>query len=129
MDVDMLKTGRELDAQVHELVMGWRLTDKRPPSPQNWAAYPDVWYENIRGHLLNVTGIPHYSSDKGEVWQVLEHLRFLGWHITIIMPEQQPDDVFTRFTVHLARGHEERVTVSHEGIGIAICAAALKAVE
>lgn len=74
MDVDTIEAGPKLDALVAERVMGWHVTDKRPPSPQNWAAYPDVWFETPSGDLMNAAQVPYYSTDIPAAWQVFEKI-------------------------------------------------------
>ena len=80
----------ELNAQIAERVMGWKITDKRPIDINNWRDYPDIWYSLPDGSLENILSSPYYANDIAAAWQVWEHLKgsdFWGEFLDAITPD------------------------------------------
>lgn len=81
MDFESLKPGRELDALVAEKVMGWKRSLTGFWFPPD--LHPNA---NIIGHE-----IPHYSTDTGAAWEVVEkfpHFYLFRWIAGGPMPGQ-----------------------------------------
>jgi hypothetical protein len=98
--IDELVAGRELDARVAEKVMGW---EPRGPHP-------------IHGTPVFATGrndtfAPHFSTDIAAAWQAAEKLKAASW----------------RFRVW--QDYKDALMVDAETAPLAICRAALKALE
>jgi hypothetical protein len=70
-----LMAGRELDAEVARVVMGWT----------------DIVVSDIGafGHPLILKPewariiVPHYSTDIGAAWEIVQRMRALGWSLVI----------------------------------------------
>lgn len=106
-----LLTGRDLDAQIAERLMGWTAIHQDGDwvgglDPTGWTA-----------------GIPYYSSDIAAAWQVIEHLcatRAAHWTLTV-----GPDG--TMASVSIWQGGICAAGAPAATVPLAICRTALKA--
>jgi hypothetical protein len=135
MNIDTLEAGRELDALVAEKVMGWTWPDDRCPicgwSFSDTAAEGCVPGDCSQRPIPTVPeseDYPHYSTDITAAWEVVEkmlgqlpqqdihfqHLEYTGWGVGTCFNKEEG-------------GWDE--WMYGETLPIAICRAALKAVE
>lgn len=111
-----METGRELDAEVAEKVMGWYqrvLASPHPRSQKNW----------YRPGSRHPVVLPGFSTDIAAAWLVVNHLYHSGlWDITIrISP------VSRRWVCSLdAPNRTVSIGSSDNTAPLAICHAALK---
>jgi len=109
---------RELDTDIAEKIMGWgHVLDplrKRTgqPLPLEQTHY---W----------LSGIPEYSTDIRAAWLVVEHLRSQAWLMTLSVN----DDVDEPWDCRFFLKYQRRVMAHGATAEIAICRAALKAVD
>ena len=108
---DEIEAGRELDAQVAEKVMGWRHVRETGP--------PDDLYGQEPGRSGTVYIVPHYSTDIGAAWAVVERLRDIDCDLTI-------ESAGNQWHVSLLVG---AIVGTAQAAPLAICRAALKVVE
>ena len=119
-----LKAGRELDALVAEKVMGrvWAVAPMTAPikvliEPQFKTG---DWQELKGGEIASFGNLPLYSTDIAAAWEVVEKLR--GDRITVGVTAYDRD---VECEIHIGGLH----TVRAETAPLAICRAALKAVD
>lgn len=83
-EINAMPAGRELDAMVAERVMGWERVD---PPPVELARANAAGDEVRRGDWWRppnhpaphaVLGVPPYSTDMNDAWQVVHRMRSLG---------------------------------------------------
>lgn len=115
------RTGRGLDAAVAEKVSGWTgcendgvSTTGRPPA----GAEDHDKFSGIRG----VYHVPHYSRDWAGAGLVIEEMRRKGWAVRV-------NDVGAYGWDVTFNGHGRSVFGNAPEIGVAVCRAALNAVE
>lgn len=112
--VEEIKTGRDLDALVAERVMGW----KRLPDYNYWMTFNDGSFQL---HTLLSKWNP--STDISFAMQVVEKMRFDGYHTTIT--------VFMRLALCRISDWNDAVAEGEADFSVpeAICRAAIKATE
>lgn len=71
MDIDTMKAGREMDALIAEKAMGWKREEYYLCGVETTGLVGP-------GGLRYVDDYPHYSTDIGAAWQVIEKLRVQG---------------------------------------------------
>lgn len=106
-----LEVGRELDMRIAEMVMNWHAPTRRCPH----------WYPKSDDLAMNILGpeVPNYSTDIAAAWEVVEKLH--------------EDFAFTcEYVGHLyvvqLWSNTKKVIASADTVPLAICRAALKAV-
>jgi hypothetical protein len=106
-----LVAGRELDALVAERVMGWVQEEPQPHPVNSFAIY--------------FGGPPPYSTDIAAAWQVVERMREQEYSIAL------DSDTWLKhpYAVHFIGGNSGCVSCTADTAPLAICRAALKAVE
>jgi len=118
-----MKAGRELDALIAEKVMGWEFH-----ANAGWYE-PGMWETNTacRAAPCGVRGW-RPSTRIQDAWQVVEKLMEKGWSCNIIYHD--PGDCLCEFWGGKYGNKHWREIVNHQpSIPLAICLAALKAVE
>lgn len=111
------KAGRELDAEVAERVMGWRVERQRGNSP--WLVKrPDHEWSRIEQHA--------FSTDIAAAWQVVEKMQADGWghkHLTHSQYAESPSVEWT--FMQPGKGIRSIVKAEAMTAPLAICLAAL----
>lgn len=123
-----MKAGRELDALIAEKVMGWKY--------RGYGNGGGEWTFNGQKMAfggLNGGSLPHYSTNIADAWMVVEKMgRWHGFDFMIVMPD--PEQTFHLRTYEAGwyeatnDGPERRVVSDADTAPLAICLAALKAV-
>lgn len=110
---ETMGAGRELDAAVHDRVMGW--------GARLHAAKDQREYEQLREELGMC---PEYSSDIAAAWEIVEKLRRSGF-LFYLETEPRCSDLFAYFR----RPGDPSDRISAPTAPHAICLAALRATE
>jgi hypothetical protein len=115
-----MNPGRELDALIAEKVMGWK--------PQHGIhLFPPTdepnrkRYEKWNGETM-ITEIPHYSTNIADTWLVVEKMKEQSFHMLILTGPDKTE-------VQPVKPGLLIFTVTEKTPELAICKAALKAVE
>jgi hypothetical protein len=110
---------RDLDAAIAEKLFGWKHILRAPAATvgENSSLWHGISPEERGGY------VPHYSSDIGAAWSVVEHMQSLGWHYEIFDFDDLTEVVFHHDQVD-GPASRRAATVTE-----AICLAAIAALE
>lgn len=117
-----LTAGRELDALIAEKVMGWKLDYEFADS----IGAPTV--PALRDQYDEWGMLPEFSTDISAAWQVVKRLADSGFNVTISRVLDWRD----KYECYLVKENwrdDERICKGADTAPLAICLAALKAVE
>lgn len=120
-----LKAGRELDRMIVEKIFGL------DPWTARRGLHPDGDIEYHWGYPLGHDVAPNYSTDIAAAWQVIEHLRSQGYqfHINSLAESNNISVLISNPDKHSLGDMADFTVWEHESLPLAICLAALKAVE
>lgn len=114
-------TGRELDALVAVKVMGWSRGPATNPPNRHWPLDESrAWRAPFAPHAR---ALPHYSTDYGDAWLVVDAMYARGWYATL----RYMTDGFVAEFDNLTHTFVAHVDPRDGGIALAICHAALAA--
>ena len=117
----------DIDREVAEKVFGWKKTE----IPKHWICDSKEAYETHQGYKLcvNCQGIPNFSSDISEAFNVIEHMRTLGYICDLHHFARNKDGSYMWECIFDTEGPS---MYDHHGTNnnpsMAVCIAALKSV-
>ncbi len=112
-----MKPGRELDALVATVIMGWRKDHATVSVMESW--------NKVTGeHLIDIPELPRYSTEISAAWEVVHKLKTLKGIKSEIFSNHG-----SGWYVQVFRNFQDRVTASSDTFPHAVCLAALKVVE
>jgi hypothetical protein len=129
-------TGRALDVAVAEKLFGWRLGRGEKLTHRGW--YPPEAFENgtptgpyvVDDPAAPVARnpdylVPHYSRDWAGAGLVVDEMRRRGWDADV---KARPDTHYAEFSREARGGYECHYDAA-PSVGVAVCRAALAAME
>lgn len=125
------EAGRELDADVAEMVMGERVVWREHNTNERHRLWivNENWHDQGGRKYYNIA--PCYSTDMGDAWYVVERMSALGWWARIQSPFTRGEPSSAGFTPLGTSGWNGRPDhfVRSPSVPLAICLAALAALE
>ena len=146
IDIDVTKPSREMDIAVALEIMNWQEITERP---EEWGGTLATMFTLIGGDpaiqergpwyfppdtdpLTTIGGctVPHYSETIAAAWLVVEEMRKRGWTIHLSDNRNHYEAAWDcRFFRRENPGHKDRAIHIGETPALAICVAALRALE